>query len=114
MAHAHDIQTISIKIAYRKHIRDSEFETRKVFEREPSNKNIENIVTRLDKTRQDNNEMTQSRDSSKHSKMYELGSNLDPEPSSSNSLESFSLDSRAREKKRTKKKKRRKHQKDDS
>ena len=50
MAHTHDIETISEKIAYRKHIRDSEIETRKVFERETSNKNIENIVTRLDKT----------------------------------------------------------------
>ena len=50
MAHTHDIENISKKIAYHKHIRDSEFETRKVFERETLNKNIENIVTRLDKT----------------------------------------------------------------
>ena len=51
MAHTHDdIETISKKIAYRKHIRDSEFETREVFERETSKKNIENIGTRLDKT----------------------------------------------------------------
>ena len=33
MAHTHDIETISEKIAYHKHIRDSEFETREVFER---------------------------------------------------------------------------------
>ena len=58
MAHTHDIETISEKTAYRKHIRDSEFETRKVLERETSNENIENIVTRLDKTRLDNNQMT--------------------------------------------------------
>ena len=46
MAHTHDnIETISKKIAYRKHIRDSEFETREVLERETSNKNIENIGT---------------------------------------------------------------------
>ena len=44
-----DIETISKNIAYRKHIRDLEFETREVLEREMSNKNIENIVTRLDK-----------------------------------------------------------------
>ena len=40
--------------------------------------------------------------------------NPDPEPLSSDSLESSSSDSRARKKKRTKKKKRLKHQKDDS
>ena len=45
MSHTHDIETISEKIAYRKHIRDLEFETRKVLERETSNKNVENIVT---------------------------------------------------------------------
>ena len=50
MAHTHDIETISEKITYRKHIRDLEFETREVLEREKLNKNIENIVTRLDKT----------------------------------------------------------------
>ena len=32
MAHRHDIETISKKIAYRKHIRDSDFETREVLE----------------------------------------------------------------------------------
>ena len=58
MAHTHDIETMSKKIAYRKHIRDLEFETREVFEQETSNKNIENIVTRLDKNRLDNNQMT--------------------------------------------------------
>ena len=58
MAHRHDIETISKKIAYRKHIRDLEFETKEVLERETSKENIENIVTRLDKTRLDNNQMT--------------------------------------------------------
>ena len=43
IAHTHDIETISEKTAYRKHIRDLEFETREVLERETSNKNIENI-----------------------------------------------------------------------
>ena len=56
--------------------------------------------------------MTRSTDSSKHSKTYELGSNLGPEPSPSDSSESSSSDSRARKKKRTKKKNRRKHRKD--
>ena len=54
----HDLETISKKIAYRKHIRDSEFETGKFFERETSDKSIEYIVNRLDKTRLDNNQMT--------------------------------------------------------
>ena len=42
MARTHDnIETISEKIAYRKHIRDSEFETREVLERETSEKILE-------------------------------------------------------------------------
>ena len=46
MAHTHeDIETINEKIANHKHIRDLEFETREVLERETSNKNIENIWT---------------------------------------------------------------------
>ena len=64
MAHTHDdIETISENIAYRKHIRDSEFETREVLEQETSNKNIENIGTRLDKNRLDDNQMNRSTDS---------------------------------------------------
>ena len=110
----HNIETISEKLNFRKHIRDSRFETRKVFEQEASNENIENIVTQLDKNWLDNNQMTQSLDSSKHSEMYKLGSNLDPEPSSSDSSESSSSDSRAKKKKRTNKKKRCKHRKNDS
>ena len=50
MARTHDnIETISKKIAYRKHIRNPEFETREVLEPETSNQNIENIGTRLDR-----------------------------------------------------------------
>ena len=48
--------------------------------------------------------MTQSTYISKHSKTYELGNNLDPEPSSSDSLWSLSSHSGARKKKRMKKK----------
>ena len=59
MAHTHDdIETISENIAYRKHIRDSEFETREVLEQEMLNKRIENTGTRLDNTRLDDNQMT--------------------------------------------------------
>ena len=51
MARTHDdIETISEKLSYRKHIRDSEFKTREDLEQETSNQNIENIGTRLDKT----------------------------------------------------------------
>ena len=99
MAHTHDIETIIEKIAYCKHIRDLEFETREVLERETSNKNIENIVTQLYKTRLDNNQMTRSTDSSKHSKTHEPQVKPYPEPSSSDSSESSSSDSRTRRKK---------------
>ena len=47
-----EIETISEKLAYRKFIKDSEFETREVFERE----NIENIGTRLETTLVSNSE----------------------------------------------------------
>ena len=67
-----------------------------------------NIVTQLD-----DNQLTWSTDISKHEETYEPEVNPDPEPSSSDSLETSSLDSRAKKKKSTKKKKRRKHQKDD-
>ena len=88
IAHTHDIETISKKIAYCKHIRYLEFETRKIFERETSKENIENIVTRLDKNRLDNNQITRSTDSSKHSETYKPEVNPDPKTSSSDSLES--------------------------
>ena len=65
-------------------------------------------------TRLNNNQLTRSTDSSKHEEMYELEVNPDPEPSSSDSSETSSLDSRAKKKKITKEKKRRKHQKYDS
>ena len=101
--------------AYRNNIKNLEIETREVFEQETSSpENIQwtlpmNIVTWLD-----NNQMTLSTDSSKHSKKHETEVNLDPEPYSYDSSESFSLYSRARKKKRTQKKKRRKHRKDES
>ena len=90
-----NIETISKKIAYPKHIRDLEFETREFLERETLNQNIENIGTRQDKTRLDENEMNRSVDSSKRSENHEPAVNPDPEPSSSDSSESSSSDSRA-------------------
>ena len=44
-----DVETMSEKLAYRKFIKDSEFETTEVFERE----NIENIGTWLEMTKLD-------------------------------------------------------------
>ena len=49
-----DVETMSEKLAYRKFIKDSEFETREVFERD----NIENIGTQLETTRLDENQIT--------------------------------------------------------
>ena len=63
MAHTHDVENMNKTKSNRKHIKNSEIETRNVFERETPNENIENIVTRLDKTRLDNSQMTQSTDS---------------------------------------------------
>ena len=61
-----EIETISEKLAYRKFIKDSEIETREVFEQE----NIENIGTRLETTQLDD-QMARSVDSSKRSKKHE-------------------------------------------
>ena len=57
-----DVETMSEKLAYRKLIKDSEFENIEVVERE----NIDNIGTRLETTRLDD-QMTHSVDSSKRS-----------------------------------------------
>ena len=81
-----DVETIIEKLVYHRFIKDSKFETREVFERE----NIDNIETRLEKTRLDKNQMTQSVDSSKRSKKNKPEVNLDPEPLSYDSSESSS------------------------
>ena len=79
--------------AYCNHIKNSDIETREVFEREtPSPENIQrtlpmNIVAILDK-----NQLTRSTDSSKHEETYEPEVNPDPEPSSSDSLDTSSSD----------------------
>ena len=97
MARMHDdTETISEKLAYCKHISDSEFETREVLELETSNQNIEHIGTRLYKTRLDDNQITRSMDSSKRSENHEPEVNSDPEPSSSGLSESSSSNLSAR------------------
>ena len=84
-----DIETISEKLVFRKHIKDSEFETRKVFEHETSNRNIKNIGTQLEMNRLDGNQMIRSADSSKRSEKHEPEVNPDPDPSSSDSSKSL-------------------------
>ena len=72
--------------AYRKHIRDSEIETREVFDRETwSNENIQQTLPMNIETRLDNNQFTRSTDSSKHEETYKPEVKPDPEPSSSDS-----------------------------
>ena len=54
-----DVETISEKLAYQKFIRDSEFETSKVFQQENiEHENIRNIETQLKMTHLDENQMT--------------------------------------------------------
>ena len=115
LGYTHDFETMSKTTTYRNHIKNSEIETREVFEQETSSpNNIQrtlpmNIVTQLD-----NNKLTRSIDSSKHEETYEPEVNPDPEPALSDLSETLSSDSRAKKNKSTKKKKRRKHRKDKS
>ena len=91
-----------------------EFETRKVFERENTEReNIRNIETRLKMTQLDKDQMTRSVNCSKRSEKHEPEVNLDPDPSSYDSLDSLSSDSAPKRKKSKKKKKCRKHRKDE-
>ena len=109
-----NIETIREKLVYRIFIKDSEFETREVFERENSKReNIENIGTRLETTRLDD-QITRSENSSTRIKKHGPKVNLDPDPSSSDFSDSSSSDSAPNKKKSKKKKKRRKHRKYDS
>ena len=109
-------ETKSEKLAYRKFIKDSEFETRKAFEREniEERETIRNIETRLKMTQLDDNQMNRSENSSTRSKKHKPKVNLEPDTSSSDSSDSSSSDSAPKRKKIKKKKKRRKHRKDDS
>ena len=89
-----DLETISEKLAYCKFINDSEFETRKVFERENiERENIRNIENRLEMTRLDEDQMTRSVNISKRSENHKPEVNIDHDPSSSNLSDSSSSDS---------------------
>ena len=70
--------------AYRNHIKNSELETREVFERETwSPENIQWTLPMDMVTRLDDNQLTRSTDISKHEETHEPEENPDPEPSSS-------------------------------
>ena len=70
---------ISEKLAYLKFIKNLEFETTKVFERENMEReNIRNIETQLEMTRLDEDQMTRSVSSPKRSEKHEPKVNLDP------------------------------------
>ena len=93
----HNFETTSETIAYRNHIKNSEIETREVFERETSSpENIQRTLPTDILTRLDDNQLTRSTDSSKHKEMHEPEVNQDPEPSSYDLSETSSLESRAK------------------
>ena len=67
LVYTYDFETMSETTAYRNHIKNSEIETREVFERETSSpENIQRALPMNFETRLDNNQLTQSTDSSKH------------------------------------------------
>ena len=70
--------------AYRNHIKNSELETRNVFEQDTcSPENIQRTLPTDAVTRLDDNELTRSTDILKHEEKYELEENPDPELPSS-------------------------------
>ena len=95
----HDYENISKTKAYRNHIIILEIETRETFERGTlSPENIQRTLPTDIVTRLDENQLTRSTDSSKHEEIHKPEVNPDPEPSSSDSSETSSLDSRAKKK----------------
>ena len=75
------------------HIKNSELETGEVFERETwSPENIQRALPTDMVTWLDDNQLIRSTDSSKHEETHEPEENQDPESSSSDSSETFSLD----------------------
>ena len=79
LGYTHDFETMSETTVYRNYTKNSEIETREVFERETlSPENIQrtlpmNIVTQLD-----NNKLTRSTDSSKYDKTHKPEVKPDP------------------------------------
>ena len=84
MGYTHDFGTMSETTAYRNNIKNSEIETKEVFEQETSSpENIQRTLPMNILTRLDNNQLTRSSDSSKYEETHEPEVNPDPEPSSS-------------------------------
>ena len=87
LGYMHDFETTSETTAYRNHIKNSEIETREVFEQETSSpENIQRTLPMNIETRLDNNQLTRSTDISKHEETH------NPEPSSSDTSETLSSD----------------------
>ena len=113
LRYTHDFDRMSETTAYSNHIKNSDLETREVFEQEtqniPQTRQIY-LVTTLNE-----NSLTQSTDSSKNKERHKPEMNSDSELSLSYlSWEISSSDSIAKKKKCNRKKNRRKHWKDDS
>ena len=78
MGYTHDFETVRETTVYRNHIKNSELETREVFERETGNipqTQQTDLVTTFN-----NNPLTRSTDSSKHEERNELEVNPDSAP----------------------------------
>ena len=79
LGYTHDFETMSETTAYRNHIKNSELETREVFDWETwSPENIQQTLQTDMVTRLDDNQLTQSTDSSKHEETHEPEVNPDP------------------------------------
>ena len=72
LGYTHDFETMRKTTTYRNHIKNSEIETREVFEQETSSpNNIQRTLQMKIVTRLDNNQLTRSTDSSKNEDAYE-------------------------------------------
>ena len=71
LGYTYDFETMSETTAYRNHIKNSELETREVFERETWRpENIQRTLPTVIVTRLDDNQLTRSADSSKHEETH--------------------------------------------
>ena len=71
LGYTHDFEIMSETTAYRNHIKNSELETREVFEQETLRpENIQQALPTDIVTRLDDNQLTRSTDSSKHKETH--------------------------------------------
>ena len=112
LGNAHDFERVSETTAYSNHIKNSELETRELFEWETEYIPLErqtDLVTPLHE-----NPLTRSTDGPKNEERHKPEVNLDPEPSSSDlSSKTSSSESIPKKKKHNMNKECRKHHKDD-